>query len=353
MKTNENSLPDIPNLNDIGLRYISSCDKGYRRITTPKGFQYLNATGNQLKDLKTIERIQKLAIPPAWEQVWICPSAKGHLQATGIDARGRKQYRYHPQWTALRSKDKFNGLYPFGQLLSRLEKQITRDLRRKKISKERVCALALSIMAKTYFRIGNDTYQKQNKSYGLTTLQNRHLQQISTQGVFFRFVGKKGIVQKSTLREQSLVRLLKKVKEIPGQRLFQYYDDQGEVCHLYSGDLNQYLKEATGAPVTCKVFRTWYANILALHYCTQATVPTNANERKHYLINMIDYVAQKLGNTRTVTRSHYIHPIIVELLSSGKLDPWIVQVKKRKNTDPNNPAYKRKLLKLIKANDPT
>lgn len=339
-------------LHEAGLRYVSCRGKGYQRIHTANGFSYVDLKGNTIHNPKVLARIQSLVIPPAWQLVWICPFADGHIQATGVDARARKQYRYHPLWTRLRSQDKFSGLYTFGQRLSRLEKQIIKDLKRTKLSRDRICALALAIMSKTYFRIGNSVYERENKSYGLTTLRNHHVKQISTQQVFFRFIGKKGIQQQSFLREKTLIRLLAKVKEIPGQRLFQYYDDQGQPTALESGDLNNYMKAAIGIDMTCKTLRTWYASILALHYLGQQIIPTSERERKQKLLDVIDGVAKQLGNTRTVTRNHYIHPYIQELYLVGKLDPWISRMNKRQKLQPADPVYKRRLMQLLRSANP-
>ena len=337
-------------LHDAGLRYVSCQSKGYQRIrTAKKGFIYLDKKGDTISNPQLLSRIHSLVIPPAWQQVWICPTANGHIQATGLDARGRKQYRYHPSWNKLRNKDKFSNLQLFGKKLPILEKRIKRDLRSKKITRELVCALALSIMGKTYFRIGNKTYEKENKSYGLTTLLNHHLRQLHQNKVFFRFIGKKGVVQQSFLHEKSLIRLLNKVKEIPGQRLFQYYDEQQQQKELDSGELNEYLKEATDAALTCKIFRTWYACILTLHYLSSLSRCTTDKERKQALASVIDKVAGQLGNTRTVTRTHYIHPLIIESYLLGKLDRWLSLIQHKGTSNPENPLYKRKLMAILKS----
>lgn len=335
-------------LQEAGLRYITCDGKGYSRVRRGSGFAYMDPQGRPLKNEKTLQRIQALVIPPAWQDVWICSLPNGHIQATGLDARGRKQYRYHPQWVALRNKTKFNSLQAFGRRLPYLDRRILRDLKRPELSKTHVCALALAIMSKTYFRVGNDIYEKENKSYGLTTLRNRHLKQISSQKVFFKFVGKKGIQQQSYLREKSLINQLNKVKEIPGQRLFQYYDGNKRATPLDSGDLNQYIKEVMGEDFTCKTLRTWYASILALYYLRQiTTAPTNEKNRKHLLLTVIDAVAEQLGNTRAITRSHYIHPYILETYLSGKLDSWISRTNKRPLAPTSDSSYKRKLLQLL------
>lgn len=346
MPTADNGIPELEALQEAGLRYVSCKGRGYRRVRHGKHFKYIDQKGNTIQNPHTLARIQALVIPPAWQQVWICATANGHIQATGIDARNRKQYRYHPEWSRLRTTDKFSALYTFGQRLSRLQKHIMTDLSSRQLSKERICALALAVMSKTYFRIGNTVYERDNKSYGLTTLHNRHVQ-ISTNKVFFKFIGKKGIRQQSYLTEKSLVRLLTKVKEIPGQRLLQYYDQEGKPTPLDSGTLNTYLKTATDADISCKTFRTWYACILALHYLSQSKLPESATTRKQQLLAIIDQVAEQLGNTRSITRSHYIHPYIQENYLQGELDNWIKRVSKTTERPSTDPIYKRKLMQLI------
>lgn len=348
MPTAQNLVADSEALHEAGLRYVSCQGRGYQRVRHGKHFKYLDQQGKPIQNPQTLARIQALVIPPAWEQVWICATANGHIQATGLDVRHRKQYLYHPAWSQLRKKDKFSALYIFGQRMSRLQKHITTDLSSRQLSKERVCALALAVMSKTYFRIGNTAYEKENKSYGLTTLRNRHVQ-ISTNKVFFKFIGKKGIRQQSYLTEKALVRLLAKVKEIPGQRLFQYYDEDGQATPLDSGTLNAYLKTAADADITCKTFRTWYGCILALHYLSQSELPTSTTARKQQLVAIIDQVAQQLGNTRSITRSHYIHPYIQESYLEGALDNWIKRVSATPERSPTDPIYKSKLMQLIRS----
>lgn len=341
---------DSKALHEAGLRYVSCQEIGYTRIREGEKFEYLDHKGNTIQKLKTLERIHELRIPPAWKNVWICPSAYGHIQATGMDMRERKQYIYHPAWVQLRQKNKFSSLYKFGQCQSALQKKILSDISSRKLSKERVCALALAVMSKTYFRIGNSAYEKENKSYGLTTLRNRHVQ-ISTNKVFFKFIGKKGVKQQSYLTEKSLIRLLAKVKEIPGQYLFQYYNEEGEATALDSGTLNSYLKSITNIDTTCKTFRTWYACILTLYYLSQSNIPSSATQRKHQLLEVIDQVAKHLGNTRSVTRNHYIHPYIQESYLNGELDKWIKRVSKTPNRKSSDSIFKRKLMQLIRSSN--
>lgn len=342
-----NTISDSEALQEAGLRYVSCSEKGYKRIQKAKGFIYVNQPGKKITDEKTIARIQSLVIPPAWKDVWICSRANGHIQATGIDIRGRKQYLYHEKWSDLSKQNKFSELYIFGKKLHLFEKCIKKDLRTKTLSRQKVCALALAVMNKTYFRVGNPFYEKEYHSYGLTTLRNKHVKSETSTRLFFKFKGKKGVIQESYLTEKSLVRTLLKVKEIPGQRLFQYYDEDGNIHLLESGDLNAYLKDCTKTDVSCKNFRTWYGCILALQELASLPIPENETKRKHQLIVAIDHVAKALGNTRTITKSHYIHPIILSDYLDKSLDTWLKRVSKNSVPPLTSNIYKNKLLKIL------
>src|SRR5690606_17647008 len=333
-------------LEESGLRYSSSQEKGYSRKAKGDTFIYLNEQGRVIKDERTLARIRSLVLPPAWREVWICASAKGHLQATGLDLSNRKQYKYHPKWLALRSEKKFSDLLAFGNKLSVLKKRVVQDLRKRKLSCEKVCALAIAIMDKTSFRTGNRYYEKNYGSYGLTTLRNKHIKQISSNQIFFKFVGKKGVVQQCYLREKALVKALAKVKDIPGQVLFQYYDEEGNVKPLDSGTINAYLKEKMRTDVRCKTFRTWNGCLLALSYMTTLPLHNNLTERKKNLINIIDYVAQELGNTRTVTRNYYIHPEILSAYQRADLDKWIKTIQSKQKL--SDKMIQNQLMKLLR-----
>ncbi len=343
----ETQQMEILALKEAGLRYISCTEDGYCRILKGKKFVYLDKKRQPISDERILERIKALVLPPAWTAVWICRHPNGHLQATGVDARGRKQYRYHPDWTSLRSEKKFVNLYTFGKRLPLLKKQLVRDLRKRSLLRDKVCALAIAVMDKTSFRAGNRSYEKANGSYGLTTLKNRHIKKISTNKLFFKFVGKKGVLQQSYLKEKSLVKLLLKVKEIPGQRIFQYYDEAGEIRALESGDINNYLKDAMKMDASCKNFRTWNGCLLALANMLTLPIPENKTMRKKNMLALIDNVAQTLGNTRTVTRSHYIHPRILQHYENGKLDSWIKKMQS-KQEEVLDAAIKKKLFSLLK-----
>ncbi len=332
-------------LEESGLRYSSPQEKGYTRKAKGGSFVYLDKEGKPIKNKQILSRIHALVLPPAWREIWICASPNGHLQATGLDANNRKQYKYHPKWMTLRSEKKFADLSTFGNKLPLLKKKVSQDLRKKKLSCDKVCALAIAIMDKTSFRTGNRYYEKNYGSYGLTTLRNKHIQQISSNKIFFKFVGKKGVVQQCYLREKALVRALAKVKDIPGQGLFQYYDEEGNIKPLDSGTINTYLKEAMLSEVSCKTFRTWNGCLLALSYMTTLTLPSTITERKKNIINIIDYVAQELGNTRTVTRNYYIHPEILSAYESAELDKWITSIQRKQKL--SDKMIHNRLMKLL------
>ncbi|MGJ1433171.1 DNA topoisomerase IB [Sphingobacterium spiritivorum] len=315
---------------DIKLRYVSDKQSGYTRKEKNGKFVYFSDKG-KIADKKVLDRIRALVLPPAWQQVWICTQANGHIQATGIDARGRKQYRYHNDWSAFRNLKKFDRLEGFARKLKLLRVQLKKDLRRKKLTKEKVCAIAVNIMSHTYIRAGNKAYEQEYGSFGLTTLKNKHIK-IESNKVFFKFKGKKGVVQQVYLKEPKLVKMLKNIKDIPGQELFQYYNKNGEIVRLDSGDINSYLKESMKDDYTCKDFRTWAGCTLALMIMAGIPVAETETERKKNLVHIIDEVASKLGNTRTVTRNYYIHPELQNQYLDQRLTPVLNRIVK-KNTD--------------------
>lgn len=309
------------------LRYVRSDEQGYGRIKKGKQFTYIDKDGREISDEETLNRIKGLVLPPAWTNVWISPWPNGHLQATGYDARGRKQYRYHSRWSQLRNEHKFDRIYEFGKKLPVLRRQITKDIRRKTLIREKVTAIALSIMNETFIRAGNTAYEKEYGSYGLTTLKNRHVA-ISGGKAFFRFKGKKGVTHQIALRHASLARLLRNVKELPGQELFQYYDEQGEIRKLDSGDINDYLKTNMDAEFTCKDFRTWAGSVLTLQLMAVSEDFDCDAACKRNIVAIIDGVAQRLGNTRTVSRKYYIHPGLLHSYSERQLDHVLSRLKR-------------------------
>jgi DNA topoisomerase-1 len=302
-----------------GLRYATDDRPGLRREPAgEKDFTYYDAKGQQITDEKTLVRIASFVIPPAWTDVWISPSPNTHLQVTGHDAAGRKQYRYHPAWDTARSLTKFSRLRTFGEQLAPLRQQLKKDLDRRELDREKVIALVLTLMDQSFIRVGNKEYARKNKSYGLTTLKDQH---VSFEGadVRFAFVGKKGVAHDVTLHDRKLARLVKKCKEIPGQHLFQYYSADGQRHALESGDVNEYLHRHTGLALSAKDFRTWGGTVKMVE-CLEAVLDAEPELAPEKVIKKaVKDVAAGLGNTPTVCSKYYIHPQVVELFKSGQL----------------------------------
>ena len=346
MADTNNSPQDIAR--SMQLRYVHSGLKGYSRQKKGDHFIYLDTEGKTIKDQEIISRIQSLVLPPAWTDVWICPYASGHLQATGYDARGRKQYRYHNKWSALRNENKFDRIYAFGKKLPLLRKQILKDIRKKTLIREKVSAIALSIMNETYIRAGNTAYEKEYGSFGLTTLKNKHVN-INGAKAFFTFRGKKGVTQQIAMKDASLVRLLKNVRELPGQELFQYYDEQGELRKLDSGDINNYLKEHMDEAFTCKDFRTWAGSVTALQIMAHIEDFDGEAGGKRNIVSIVDGVAARLGNTRTICKKYYIHPALIQSYEQKKLQQVLSRLKKYEDLKVLNVETEKALLSFLKS----
>ncbi|OON67548.1 DNA topoisomerase IB [Hymenobacter sp. CRA2] len=313
-----------------GLRYFPDTKPGITRQLGRNGeFRYVNAKGEKVADEKTLARIQGFVIPPAWSDVWISPSANTHLQVTGRDAKGRKQYIYHPLWDQARSLTKFSRLRAFGEKLGELRQRLQKDLQRPQLDKQKVVALVLTLMDQSFIRVGNREYAKKNKSYGLTTLRDRHVQ-VEGADVRFAFVGKKGVAHDVTLHDRKLARLVQKCKEIPGQHLFQYYDANGHRQELESGDVNDYLREATGLQLSAKDFRTWGGTVRMVRCLEQVLHEEPELPKDKVLKKAVKDVAKDLGNTPTVCSKYYIHPQVVELFQSDKLINYL----RRHDADP-------------------
>ena len=313
-----------------GLRYATDAGAGFTRQFDAEGnVHYLDAQGQPIEDEKKLARIHSFVIPPAWTEVWIAASATAHLQVTGHDSLGRKQYRYHPAWDELRSLTKFSRLRAFGEKLAALRAQLSKDLSRKELDREKVVALVLTLMDQSFIRVGNEEYAKKNKSYGLTTLRDRHVA-VHGQDVQFSFVGKKGVAHDVTIHDRRLARLVQKCKEIPGQHLFQYYSADGQRHALESGDVNHYLQEKTGLALSAKDFRTWGGTVKMVQ-CLETVLheePDLAQDKA--LKKAVEEVATGLGNTPTVCSKYYIHPQVVELFKSGQLVKYL----RRYDADP-------------------
>ena len=311
---------------DAGLRHVSDSAPGLRRESSGDGFVYRKADGSAVDDEATLQRIRALAIPPAWTDVWICPHARGHLQASGRDARGRKQYRYHAQWSALRGHGKFDRVIAFGEALPRLRRRLQRDLKAPGFPRDKVLAIVVAVMADTLIRVGNPEYARSNRSYGLTTLRNRHVAFVRGGRAHLRFRGKGGQDHDIVLDDARLVRLLRHCQQLPGQALFQYQDDDGHVVPVDSGLVNDYLRGATGADFTAKDFRTWGGTLAAFQRFARTTLPYRADgepagDRALAGIEnaVVREVAQALGNTPAVCRKAYIDPSVLAGWRDGRV----------------------------------
>jgi DNA topoisomerase-1 len=301
-----------------GLRYVTASMPGIRRRRAGKGFSYRASDGQLITDRAQLARIKWLAIPPAWTDVWICPDRNGHLQATGFDARGRKQYRYHPDWRTIRDVAKFDRMPDFAQALPRIRARVEEDQARRGLPREKVLATIIRLLEITLIRIGNREYARDNGSYGLTTLRDRHVDFGGTKLVF-EYRGKGGKLHRISVRDRRLARIVRSCKELPGQHLFQYLDDSGERRAIGSADVNAYLEEITGQPFTAKDFRTWAGTVLAALALSGLEGFDTQAAAKRNVARAIEQVAAQLGNTVAVCRKSYIHPEVVEAYLDGTL----------------------------------
>jgi DNA topoisomerase I len=305
----------------VNLRYVSDKEDGISRIKKGTGFsyQYRNKT---VTDEKTLARIKKIVIPPAWTNVWICASPEGHIQATGFDVRGRKQYKYHPRWTAVQHETKFHRMIEFGKVLPNLRKQIEKDLSQQGFPESKVLAMLISLMEKTYIRVGNEGYEKLYGSYGLTTLKNKHVN-IKGDHLTFSFKGKKGVYHEITLKSKRFARIVRQCKAIPGKELFQYFDDSGEQRKVDSGQVNQYLKDCLSMDFTTKDFRTWAGTLCMLRELRCAPPCTSKGDYQKNIISSLQQVSKKLGNTVAVCKKYYVHPEIVRMYKDDELTSYV------------------------------
>jgi DNA topoisomerase-1 len=315
------SAPEGPeSAAEAGLRYVSDDGPGYARRRYGKGFQYLDPEGHAVRDPRVQRRLRALVIPPAWTQVWICADPRGHLQATGRDARGRKQYIYHPEFQAVRSQTKYDRLAGFAAVLPRLRRRVARDLRRRRLSRERVLALVVHLLDVLRLRVGNSEYARHNESYGLTTLRDDHLR-IRGDLIRFAFKGKSGVAIRVALRDRRLARLLQQLQDLPGQEIFQYLDDHGEAQTVASQDVNAYLREITGEDYTAKDLRTWSGTVLAASALCSLEPADTPTARRRRIREAIKLVAGELHNTPAVCRRYYMHPLILTAYEADALCP--------------------------------
>lgn len=306
------------------VQLIYTSDQEFEGISRKKsGKKFVYFLGDEkIKDKAEIERINHLAIPPAWENVWICSLQNGHLQATGLDAKQRKQYRYHPLWNALRNHTKFFRMLRFGEALPQIRLQLEKDLSRKDLDKTKVLAVVVSLMERTNIRIGNSVYEKLYGSFGLTTLKDKHVD-IKGKKVHFSFKGKKGIYHDIDLSNKKLAKAVKNCKDIPGKELFQYYDEEGKRHAIDSGMVNDYVKEISGEDFTAKDFRTWSGTVNALIAFKEIGAAESDKEYKSKVKEALDIVASHLGNTGNVCKKYYVHPLVINLYENNSIKKYL------------------------------
>jgi DNA topoisomerase-1 len=301
----------VASATEAGLQYVSDQRPGYTRKARGKHFDYFDTEGKPVRDEPRLLRIKRLAIPPAWTDVWICPSSNGHIQATGRDARGRKQYRYHERWREVRDENKFDRLVDFAKALPNIRRRVVQDLKLPGLPRRKVLATIVRLLERTFIRIGNEEYARDNKSFGLTTLKNRHVKVKGAQ-VLFRFRGKSGRQHEVDVTDRRVAKVIARCQDLPGQDLFQYLEGNGEVRDVTSQDVNEYLRQVAGEDFTAKDFRTWGGTVLAAIALNRQEDFQTKTEAKSNIKTAICAVAELLGNTPAVCRKCYVHPLIVE-----------------------------------------
>ncbi len=302
---------------EAGLVYVSDESPGIRRRKSGQGFSYVDDKGRTIADRQMLNRIRHLAIPPAWHDVWIAPSDRGHIQAVGRDDRGRKQYRYHEKWREVRDENKYGHMLAFAKALPRIRRAVARDLRRTGLPREKVLAAVVRFMETTLIRVGNDEYAKNNRSFGLTTLQDRHAR-IARGRVKLEFRGKSGVAHEFEVEDPRLARIAKQCQDLPGQELFQYLDENGNVFDIGSTDVNQYIRAIAGEDFTAKDFRTWAGTVLAASALAEVATFDSQAQAKRNIVKAVESVAAKLGNTKAVCRKCYIHPEVFGAYMDGQ-----------------------------------
>ncbi len=302
----------------VGLRYVSDERPGIRRERRGDEFVYRNPQGQEITDERTLKRIRSLAIPPAYEDVWICPHANGHLQATGRDAKGRKQYRYHADWRRVRDENKYERMMQFGRAIPQIRARVAEDLAKPGLGRERVLATVVKLLEVSRIRVGNEEYAKTNRSYGLSTMRNRHVK-VEGSTIRFRFRGKSGKQHEIAVADRRLARVVAKCQDLPGQHLFQYLGEDGEPVEVDSDDVNVYLQEITGQPFTAKDFRTWSGTVLAALALQEFEEVDSQAKAKKNVVTAIESVSRMLGNTPAVCRKCYVHPSVIDSYMEGTL----------------------------------
>ena len=323
-----------------GLRYVTDGVPGIRRQRVGRGWLFFAPDGSRIKDAAERARIEGLVVPPAWSEVWICPDPRGHIQVTARDARGRKQYRYHPRYREARDKSKFRRMLEFSEILPDVRERVERDLRAHDLSRRQILATVVRLLDKTLIRVGNDEYARENRSFGLTTLRGRHVQ-IDGARHYFSFRGKSGVNHQVAITDRRLARIVQQCQDLPGHELFQYVDSRGKRQSISSDDVNAYLRETTGRDITAKDFRTWAGTMLAAKELCALGPPTSRREAERNVVRAIDAVADRLGNTRAVSRKYYVHPALVRAYLMGLTPSLPSMVSPRQHRRENPPAALR------------
>jgi DNA topoisomerase-1 len=312
------ALDPVASARAAGLKYVTDDIEGIRRERVGEEFQYADPKGGPIADTTVLGRIRSLGIPPAWTDVWICPTPHGHLQATGRDAKGRKQYRYHPRWREVRDQTKYDRMIAFGEALPRIRERVEHDLALPGLPREKVLAAVIRLLETTMIRVGNEEYVRQNHSFGLTTMRNRHVD-VSGATLRFHFHGKSGKKHVVELHDRRLARIVRRCREIPGHHLFECQDENGQSHAIGSGEVNDYLHQIAGQEFTAKDFRTWAGTLLAIHSLRELGRCESASQGKKNVLHAIDAVKERLGNTRAVCRKYYVHPLVLEAYLDGTL----------------------------------
>ena len=324
---------------EIKLRYISDDIDGIKRFRTGKSFIYLGSKADKIKDKQTLDRINQLAIPPAWKNVWISPFNNSHLQSTGFDEKGRKQYLYHPKWTELSQQNKFDKMIYFGKILPGLRRKVKNDMSKNGLVMDKVIATVVWLLENTFIRVGNTEYARENKSYGLTTLHNKHVK-VSGSNIKFQFKGKSGVMHSVEVTDRRIAGIVKKCIELPGYELFQYVDDQGEIRIIDSSDVNEYLRSVTGEDISAKEFRTWGGTVLSAVTLYNLGNYENDIVKNDNIKKTVKVVSTHLRNTPSVCLQYYIHPVVINTYESNILVPLFDKLKPKRSEHFSQSEYK-------------
>ncbi len=329
-----------------GLRHVRCHDPGIRRVRRGGGFVYVASDGRGVRDPDVLRRIRRLVIPPAWREVWICRDPNGHLQAAGRDAKGRRQYRYHPDWRAVRDTVKYGRLLDFGRALPRIRARVARDVRDAGLTRRKVLATIVRLLETTLVRVGNEEYAKHNGSFGLTTLRDDHVH-IAGGRIRFRFPGKAGKWHSVELHDRRLAAIVKRCRDLPGYELFQYVDDRGRRQAVESGDVNAYLREISGDDCTAKDFRTWAGTVLAALALSELGPPASGTAARRNIVRAIERVAERLGNTPAISRKSYVHPAVLDAYRDGVVAHEDARSARRLSSERGLSAEERAVLDLL------